>query len=173
MPTHEWITPQDLHHRIIDREQVEREVREFMSNMLDGLDQTERLGMLAVLRDAWAETLKPAEGQAISQARAEGIPWLDVAAYLNVADATARRTAELYGQGQPSPSPAVAEAGHEWVKAPDAIRQGRVSPTELSSLTRTATRKGATDYVGKRSGHHVRKVGRSWYVELPIVTDDD
>lgn len=173
MPTHDWITPHDLHRRIIDRDQVERETRAFMTDMLSDLDSIERLGMLAVLRDAWTETTRTAEGQTISDARAEGISWLDVAAYLNVAEATARRTFSLHGQDQPSRSPAVAEPGHEWVRVPDAVRQGRVNPTELSSLTRTASRKGVTDYTGKRSGHHVRKIGKGWFVELPVVTDND
>ena len=131
MPTHEWITPHDLHYRIIDRDQVEREVRAFMTDMLSDLDPTERLGMLAVLRDAWTETTGTTEGQAISDARAEGISWLDVAAYLDVAEATARRTFTLHGQDQPSRSPAVAEPGYEWVRVPGCCSPGSSEPDRI------------------------------------------
>lgn len=174
MPIQDWITARDLHDRIIDREQIGREVRAFVSDLLDGLDTVETLGMLAAIRSEVSEAVKSAEGDAISQARAEGLSWIDLAAYLDVSEVTARRTFHSYGEDRPRrDGKPVAKPGHEWIKVPDAVRQGRVDGEELSSLTRTASRKKVTDYVGKRSGHHVRKVGKAWHVELPLVGNDD
>ena len=175
MSADDWITPRLLLDQIIDSDALRDETSEFIDQILtDAADTGEEMAFLAVLRGVIEKELMAKQGQAVGRARADGMTWSEVTAYLDVAEMTARRLYEQYGADGPSTESAMqADPGRQWVLVKDAVRQGRADQSALNSITRLATNKGADEYVGKRSGYRVKKYKRRWYVELPIVSDDE